>query len=126
VKCRRSDSTYEEDEFSEFDNMLDEEVPASKMTGSSGAHKKSDFSKFDTTDSEDVEVEDEDFEDPPDDLNDKNSHFDNKPKPDGSAEKLRNDQKEKKTGGSNSGSFNNMDDFDTEEFEHFVGRWINI
>jgi len=121
VQCRRSGSTYEEDEFSEFDNMLDEED--TKMTGAGSAHKKVDFSEFDKTDNEDVEVEDEDFEDPPNDLNDQNSHFDNKPRPDGAAEKSRTENREKKTGGGGSGSFNmnNMDDLDAEEFEHFIG-----
>lgn len=127
VNSRRSGSqdSFDEEDFSEFDDMLDEEeAPPPVRRKNRNFEKKNDkdndFAEFDGNkqDEEDGEVEDEDFEDDPENLNDLNSNSNNKPKPDGSGVKVESSGKDQKK---NASAFNlNSDDLDMEEFEHFI------
>lgn len=123
VQSRRSDSrdSFDEDDFSDFD-IDEEEAPSPVRRKNRESGKESDqsneFTTFDDTNKEDDgEVEDEDFEDDPENLNDLNSNSNNKPKPDGSGERVASSGGQKK----NATAFNmNTDDLDMEEFEHFI------
>lgn len=125
VNCRRSgpksDSIEEEEDFSEFDSMLDEEVQIPLKRNNNEKRKSAnDFAEFDVNNKEDGEVEDEDFEEESEDLNYFDTNSDDKPKQDKSAERINSASNENIKRGS---SFNNLnvDDLDMEEFEHFIG-----
>ena len=126
VHCRRQQVNSEEDEFSEFDTISDEE----EVSGDNKPRKKYDEPKlvkearaadFASFDDETIESEgdDEDFEDPNESDDFKRNNFDKKPKPDDLKAKLDADEskKPKTFSGFN---INNPDDLDMEEFEHFV------
>lgn len=122
VNCRRSGpkshSIEEEEDFSEFDSMLDEEVQIPLKRNNNEKRKSAnDFTEFDVNNKD---GEDEDFEEESEDLNYFDTNSDDKPKQDKSAERINSASNENKKRDS---SFNNLnvDDLDMEEFEHFIG-----
>lgn len=126
VECRRSSQNYEEDDFSDFDSMLDEEEPTLRARPDPLKDVKADFTEFDKQNDDgkvETEGDDEDFEEEPGDINNLNSNSDHKPKPEGSREKKASAGSKQEKKSSSSFSMNNLDDLDQEEFEHFIGKF---
>lgn len=121
VNSRRSglknERIEEEEDFSEFDSMLDEEesIPLKRDN-----KKANNFEEFDLNKGR-SDIDDEDFEEDSEDLNDFNINSEDKPEQDKSAEKIHLSSNEKRPRGS---SFKNLnvDELDMEEFEHLIGK----